>query len=146
MKVLAPLDGSEESMKAMERGLALLQGADLDVTLLCVVESDLAEASEDTIQVFDEDETDEVFPNESSARRMLDRARARAEAVGVPVATRIVVGSPKQAILDAAADCDLLLMHSLHRSGLVAKLRSASSTESIARHVACSVMLVPGRD
>lgn len=142
MKVLVPLDGSERSFVAMEKALAMLKPAKPTVTLLCVQEEGLEHSSEDVVQVFDQDEDDEVFPNEASAERMLAVAAERAkEAAGLKVSTRTVAGGVRKAILAEAEGHDLLVMHRLDPSGLKDKLR-ASATEALARKSRCSVLLV----
>lgn len=125
----------------MENGLRLLHGADLDVTLFVVQSGGFENAPPDLVEEFDDDEDDEIFPTEESCERMLDDARKRCRALGVDATCKIASGRKVKAILQEAAHHDLIVMHELSRNELAEKLRM-SATESIARKVGCSVLLV----
>lgn len=144
IQVLFPLDGSDRSHEAMVDGLRLLAGADLDVTLLCVMQEGFEDADSDRVQGFDEDEHDEVFPNQDSCDRMLGRAVERCKALGVEATTKVVQGKVPRAILEECASFDLVVMHALDKAQLKEKLRM-SSTEKLARQATCSVLLVQDR-
>ncbi|MGB0653371.1 MAG: universal stress protein [Thermoplasmatota archaeon] len=142
-RVLVPLDGSQETFTAMERGLGLL-GNDVDVTLLVVQDTGFEDAPEDVTQLFDDDEDDEIFPTEDSARRLLEDAAARCKAAGIghKPACKVARGrNVRKAILAEAEHHDVLLMHALGASGFKEKLR-LSGTEHLARKATCHVLLV----
>ncbi|HVL88238.1 MAG TPA: universal stress protein [Candidatus Thermoplasmatota archaeon] len=142
LRILVPLDGSDRSFRALETGLLRLAGAPgLSVTLFTVVHKGFEGAGEDAIARFDEDEQDEIFPTEESARRMLERARQACAKLGVPAVERVVVGSYYDEILRESAQHDLLLMHRLDPGEVREKLRG-SRTERLARNARTSVLLV----
>ncbi len=138
MKVLCPLDGSERSIQAMRRGVAMLAGCAPKVTLLGVQHAGFENAPEDIVEGFEEDQEDEIFPTRESCQEMLEAA-----AKGLPVKPRLVVveGNVVKEIIAAAEDHDILLMHALNKSGLLEGLKM-SNTEKLARKVSCSVLLV----
>lgn len=139
MRVLVPLDGSEQSMRSLERAIALLSGSDAEYTLFCVQHEGFAGAPEDIVEMFDEDEDDEIFPTRAAAKRMLKQAASRC--AGAPTTTKVAEGKVRDEILKEAAAHDLLVMHGLDRSGLREKFRM-SNTEFLARNAKCSVLLV----
>lgn len=144
MRVLVPLDGSEASFEALERGLLLLKGTPgLDVTVFNVMQEGFESAGDPELieETFEADEDDEVFPSEASSQRVLAKAIAVARKHGLAVKAKGEIGRPVEEILREAAYHDLLLLHALGPSDLKDKLKG-SHTEHIARHAPCSVLLV----
>jgi nucleotide-binding universal stress UspA family protein len=138
MRILVPLDGSPRSFHAMTKGLELLKGAKLDVTLFAVSQGGFHKAGSDRVDEFVADEEDEVFPTLESCERMLAKAE---KMVKGKVTKKVVAGKVHQLILEETAHHDVVLMHSLDASGLLEKIR-LSGTERIARKAKCSVFLV----
>lgn len=142
LKVLVPLDGSKISDQALDGALRILGGrADLQVTLMTVVSTGLDNAPDELVEQLDEDEDDEVFPNESSAHRMLDNAVAACARHDVRAEKRVVHGSVVDQVLEAAKTHDLLVMHALERRQIKETLRG-SKTEKLARRAGIPVLLV----
>lgn len=142
-QILCPLDGSPRSMAAVVDGLSRFAGKDAKVTLFCVQHEGFEEASEDLVEMFDEDEHDEVFPTKESAQRMLDDVAAKLAKVGIKAGTKVDKGNVRKRILKEAkkGKYDLVIMHRLDRSGLREKLKM-SGTEYLCRNLPCSVLLV----
>lgn len=144
LKVLAPLDGSEVSFRALARGLRLLSGrSGLEVTLFTVVSPGMERAPDEIVEGFDEDEEDEIFPNQASADRMLDRAVEMCRQNDVPNRRQVVVGRLVDTVLTACEGHDLLLMHQLERRQIKETLRG-SKTELLARRAGIDVLLMQG--
>lgn len=142
LKVLVPLDGSAVTFDALEGALTLLKGrAGLKLTLFNVINQGFDDAPEDVVDLFDEDEDDEVFPNEEAGRRMLQKAVAICDKHDVEATTEVVQGKVNKMILDACKRHDLLVMHHLERGQLKETLRG-SQTEKLARHATIPVLLV----
>lgn len=146
LKVLFPLDGSDRSTRAMDQALEMLAPhPDLEVTLFNVVQEGFEDADEGVVEMFDADEDDEIFPTAESAKRMLDEHLAICDEHGVDVVhQRVAVGTHYDAILEEAADHDLVVMHALDEGQLKEKIRF-SQTEKLARNVDASVLLVEDR-
>lgn len=144
MRVLVPVDGSEETYTALERGLGQLREVPgLEVTLLNVRQEGFEAANDPQYieETYEADEDDEVFPSEAASQRALERAEAIASAAGLEVASRLEKGNYRKIILELAAEHDVLLMHGLRKSNLKDALKG-SATEKLARQAPCTVMLV----
>lgn len=146
MRVLIPLDGSEASFAALDRGLALLKGTPrLEVTLFNVMQEGFDQTADPEYveETFEKDEADEVFPSEASQQRVLARGLDVAKRHGVAVKAKGEIGKPVEEILREAAHHDVLLMHALGASSVKDTLKGSHS-EHLVRHAPCSVLLVPG--
>ncbi|MBI4393656.1 MAG: universal stress protein [Euryarchaeota archaeon] len=141
LRLLFPLDGSERSFAAMERALILFKATPgLQVTLFNVMQKGFETAPETTVEEFDEDEGDEIFPTEDSSLRMLAKAQAVCKKHGVAANEKAVKGKVADEIIRETASHDVIVMHSLDRKGFGEVLRG-SKTEHIARSAKCLVLL-----
>lgn len=142
LKVLVPLDGSEASFRALTGALQILEGrGGLQLTLLNVVSQGMADAPDEIVEKYDEDEHDEVFPTVASAERMLERAEQICREHGVEAHHEIVTGGVIESILAACEKHDVLVMHQLERRQLKETMRG-SQTEKLARRAGINVLLV----
>lgn len=142
LRVLAPLDGSDASWRAFERGLALLAGTPgLTVTALNVYSPGFEGAREDTVEAFDADAKDEIFASPEASERIVSRAAEIGKRHGVQVEGLVREGLHYDVILEEAERHDVILMHALSSSSLRDTLRG-SRTEDIARNTQASVLLV----
>jgi nucleotide-binding universal stress UspA family protein len=133
MKVLVATDGSEHSMKAVQRGLEMAeQGA--EVTLMSVAYyADM----------------DATFFNineklEKEARAILDQAKAVFDAKGITVETILEAGMvPANNIIRRATDdkFDRLIMGSAGKTGLNLALMGSTASKVVA-HAPCEVTIV----
>lgn len=142
LRVLAPIDGSELTWKCFERGLALLTGRPgLVVTALNVRQPGFDGAREDTVEAFDTDEHDEIFPNLAASERVLLRAVELGKALGVQVEPLSAEGTHYDVILQEAKNHDVLMMHRLSKSSFRDTVKG-SRTEDLARNAGVSILLV----
>ena len=133
--ILMPTDGSQHSERAVERGIELAKLCGARVTGIHVVPDYnvlLAyEASFDTTtQRAIEDEARE------RAETFLAFVQRTAEAAGVPCETMVATSDhPYDAIVDAANErkCDLIVMTSRCRKGLVSMLMGSESSRVLHR-------------
>jgi nucleotide-binding universal stress UspA family protein len=140
--VLIATDGSDISVEAATRGIAMLR-PDRKVTLMTVLgELPGADASGFAGSVYSEEEQREL---EASARAEvaaeLDRT---AEALGGVDADRIVeVGDPASAICEIAEriGADVIVIGS-HGRGFVQRVVLGSVSEHVVRHAPCPVLVV----
>ena len=133
MKVLVATDGSEHSMKAVQRGLEMAeQGA--EVTLMSVAYyADM----------------DATFFNineklEKEARAILDQAKAVFDAKGIKVETILEAGMvPANNIIRRATEgkFDRLIMGSAGKTGLNLALMGSTASKVVA-HAPCEVTIV----
>lgn len=142
MRVLAPLDGSEQSDRALERGLRLLaRVGKVQVTVLNVIHESFRELPEHLREAMELKPEMEVHTEFSEAKRTADRGVAIAKGLGLEATPRIAQGKPVDEILKLSAEHDLLLVHSLGTSQTKEVLRG-SKTERIVRHAKCDVLVV----
>ncbi len=140
MKVLFPLDGSPDAYASFDEALSLLGKATIQGTILVVQQKGFRNAPEDMVRQFSEDELDEVFPDEDSARVVFQEARRRA-GKGVKLAFKTSVGNTAAEILQEAVGHDLLVMHA-PRSGR--RLLRRNGSLAIAQKAPCHILLLQG--
>ena len=136
MKVLVPTDGSEHSMKAVQRGLELAEKQGAQVTLMSVA-------------YFVADYLEEMPPNireklADEARAALNKAKAVFDAKGLKVETVLATGLvPANIIINKAQEgkFDRIVMGS---SGINAleKVVMGSTAAKVVAHAPCEVTIV----
>ncbi|MBM4301009.1 MAG: universal stress protein [Deltaproteobacteria bacterium] len=136
MKVLVPTDGSEHSMKAVQRGLELAEKQEAQVTLMSVA-------------YFGADYLDEMPPNireklEDEARAALKKAKALFDAKNLPVETVLMTGLvPANLIIQKAQDgkFDRIVIGSTGQNALE-KIVMGSTAAKVVAHAPCEVTVV----
>ena len=139
--VLIPTDGSDLSSKAEAAGLTLAKGLDAKVTALTVTQPFQFIGTEPMMLVASEPEYEKA--QAARAAKTLERVKATAAAIGVPVETvRAVSSRPFEAIIDTAKQrgCDVIFMASHGRSG-VAGLLLGSETTKVLTHSKIPVLV-----
>ena len=154
VKILAPVDGSEGSLRALDKLAALVDLSTADVTLVHVIETPWLHAGEDQEWIgYEEEKEEEIDPQaqferefEREGDEILENARARLP-VRTTVTTLIYRGIPSEEILGEAetGDYDLVGMGA---SGVVdLKHQMLGSVSSkVAWNAPCSVLLVRATD
>jgi nucleotide-binding universal stress UspA family protein len=140
--IVVGTDGSERSMRAVERAGALAADGASRLVIVCayrpVSDREIREAGdalrEDAYQVVGS------TPAESSLRAAAGRARIRG---AQDVATRAIAGDAPDALVKmvAEADADLLVVGNRGLNTLVGRLLG-SVPSSVARHAGCDVTIV----
>ena len=136
MKVLVPTDGSEHSMKAVQRALELAETQGAQVTLMSVA-------------YYAADYLEEMPPNireklEDEARSALKKAKALFDAKNLPVETVLLTGLvPANLIIGKAKDgkFDRIIMGSSGMSGLD-RIMMGSTAAKVVAHAPCEVTIV----
>jgi nucleotide-binding universal stress UspA family protein len=136
MKVLVATDGSEHSMKAVQRGLELAEKQGAQVTLMSVAYyvADYLEGMPPNIQGKLEDE----------ARAALKKAKALFEAQNLPVETVLEAGLvPANLIIRKAQDdkFDRIVIGSTGQNALERILMGSTAAKVVA-HAPCEVTVV----
>lgn len=135
MKVLLAIDGSDQSMKAVQWTLQNL-GDKAQVTLF-------------TVAPFAQDLLAEMPPNiqeklEAEAKAALDKGRQAFDAKGISAATEMAVGMvPANNILDKAQDggFDMIVMGSTGIGGFKRALMGSTASK-VAAHTPCSITII----
>ncbi len=145
-KILVPTDFTFNAINALEYAIRLARVMDAEVTILHVVEPEMAvmdvpvPSGVGTLQRMEAAETAIRAQLDYEKNLVLDRDTER-----VPIDSKIKIGNPTQQIarLAAAKDIDLIVMgaRGKHRSGFE-KIVGTRSTY-VAKHVPCPVLIVP---
>ncbi|MDD2902882.1 MAG: universal stress protein [Syntrophales bacterium] len=136
MKVLVATDGSEHSMKAVQRALEMAEKQQAQVTLMSVayyVQGDF-----DSMPMNIQDKL------EDEAREALKKGKSLFDAKGLPVETVLEAGLvPANLIIRKAEDekFDRIIMGSTGRSGLDRVLMGSTAAKVVA-HAPCEVTVV----
>jgi nucleotide-binding universal stress UspA family protein len=136
MKVLVATDGSEHSMKAVQRGLELAETQQAQVTLMSVAYyvADYMEGMPPNIQDKLEDE----------AKAALKKAKALFEAKNLPVETVLEAGLvPANLIIQKAQDgkFDRIIIGSTGMNALE-RIIMGSTASKVVAHAPCEVTVV----
>jgi nucleotide-binding universal stress UspA family protein len=139
--ILIPTDGSELSSKAEAAGLTLARSLDTKVTAVTVTQPFQFIGTEPMMVVATEPEYEKA--QAARAEKTLERVKATAAAIGVPVETvRVVSRHPFESIIATAKErgCDLIFMAS-HGRGGVAWLILGSETAKVLTHSKIPVLV-----
>ena len=136
MKVLVATDGSEQSMKAVKRGLELAEKQGAQVTLISVA-------------CYAKDYADDLPPHvqdklEDQAREALKKGKARFEAQNLPVETVLAAGLvPANLIINKAQEgkFDRIIMGSTGMNALESRLMGSTAAKVVA-YAPCEVTVV----
>ena len=148
MKILLAIDGSTFSDAAVKEVAQKPWPVDSEVKIISVVEPPLMPTVETWVPPDNYIEALEAA-GEDQARAILSKAAARVQqgqGDHLRVATEIVKGHPKHAIIDEAESwgADLILMGSHGYRGLT-RLWLGSVSQAVASHAKCSVGIVRER-
>ena len=121
-RILIPTDGSEGSIRAVNRGLGVAKSFDADVHVLYVVDSRLFGG----MDLADEEELERTA--RGSGRQAITVVRERAAELGLEITQRVTVGVPHADIMEyvESNDIDLVAMGTHGRIG--ADLAALGST------------------
>ena len=136
MKILVATDGSEQAMKAVQKGLEMAQKEGAQVTLMSVA-------------YFSKDDFDDMPPNiqdklEAQAAIAIKNAKSVFEAQKVPVETVLEAGVvPANNILKRALEgnYDLILIGSAGLTGIKRAIMGSTAAKVVAQ-APCSVMVI----
>jgi nucleotide-binding universal stress UspA family protein len=137
-KILLPTDGSEESKKAVSRGLELAKALGSDVVGVYVIDTSSFVSLPETFMW----ENVRGLLEEEGKKAIASMERA-AKKHKLKLSSEIREGRPSKEILNSAAEkkADLIVMGTAGRSGLD-KFFLGSVSEKVLRSAGCSVMLV----
>ncbi|HLG17872.1 MAG TPA: universal stress protein [Blastocatellia bacterium] len=147
MKILVAVDGSSFSDATVNEVARRPWPAGSEVRIISVIEPPLIPTVE-TWALPDNYYDEMEKAAEDQARGIVGKAadRFHAEQPALPVATELIRGYPKHAILDEAESwgADLIVVGSHGYSGFT-RLLLGSVSQAVASHAKCSVEIVRGR-
>jgi nucleotide-binding universal stress UspA family protein len=154
MKILVPVDGSEGSLRALDKLGTMVDLSSADVSLVHVVEAPWLDAGDDQEWIgYEEEKEEEIDPQaqfesefEREGDETLETARTRLP-VRTAVTTFIYRGIPSEEILREAetGDYDLVVMAASGAMDLKHQMLGSVSTK-VAWNAPCSVLLVRTKD
>ena len=137
MRVLVPMDGSEQSWTALEYALEQFSEA----TLVCLRVADPVQVGYGS-GLDGSAAADEVMDAQrEAAEEMFEEVRERAETAGVDVETRVEIGRPARVIEELAEECDHVVVGSHGREG-IARVLLGSVAETVVRRSPVPVTVV----
>ncbi len=136
--ILVPVDGSEASLKALDRAIEMAKFYSSKLVIAHVIDVrsySLAIAYREPLEEYAED----------NAKKILANAEEKAKAAGLTdVATLKKEGSPRSTIAKKIApevNADLIIMGATGY-GMVERMFVGSVSESTVRHSTCDIMIV----
>jgi nucleotide-binding universal stress UspA family protein len=140
--ILIASDGSDLCKKAIEHGLALAKPLGAKVTVVTATEPWDAVIVGEVAMVLPVEKYEETAA--ANAASVLNKAKALADAAGMPIETyHIKERHPAEGILDAAKEkgCDLIVMASHGRRGF-SRLVLGSETNEVITHSTIPVLVI----
>jgi nucleotide-binding universal stress UspA family protein len=146
MKILLPVDFSEYSKPALERGAALAKrlGAELHVLHVWEFPEPLASVGSAAMERFDSKSFAAAV--QAYVQERLDALIEQASALGITIARKLSLpGHPSQVIVDIARDdaYDLIVLGTHGRTGFKRTVLG-SVAEKVVRHASCPVLTIRG--
>lgn len=143
MKIALAIDGSSSSQAATQALAALMRPEGAEVLVLEVVEPLVYPTPPQMAPGYAPEMADRLREELSQARASVEGAAEILRAKGFNVKARVVEAEIRAGILNVAAEwqADLVVLGSHGRKG-ISRFMLGSVAESVARHAACSVLIV----
>lgn len=139
-KILIPLDGSEFSDLALEKGMELAKMANSEITILFVKDVSLYTRGSVAIGV---DNLRSVLDEE--CKTILGTAAEKLKTAGLPYSALSAEGIPGTVICDISSDYDIIVMGPSGKTGFK-KLVLGSVAQYVLTNAKCSVMAVKKKE
>jgi len=140
-KILVPVDGSDLSKKALQKGLSLGKTLGSEITVIHVEEPIRGgigmpglEGANTSLEI-----AQEITDKEDHT--IIRAAKDQAEGEGMRIGSIHMEGHPANEIINVSHDYDLIIMGT-HGIGGLKHLLIGSVAEKVARHGCCPVLLV----
>lgn len=143
MKIVLAIDGSSSSRAATDALAMQMRPEGAEVLVLEVVEPIIYSTPPQMAAGYAPELAETLREELSQARASVEGAAEILRAKGFNVKTRVVEAEVRGGILDVAVEwqADLIVLGSHGRTG-ISRFLLGSVAESVARHAACSVMIV----
>lgn len=137
-KILVPVDGSENSFRALDQALFVAKSTGAQATAIYVMESP------PTVYVESQKVLNEIMAKyRQESARVLDKCKERAGVSGVEIETVLAEGDPASSIVEYAKNegFDMIVMGS-RGLGKIKELMLGSVSSKVLHHAKCSVLIV----
>jgi nucleotide-binding universal stress UspA family protein len=135
-RIILPVDGSDGSIRAVNKALHLAKETGIDVTALHVIEfpytavTDLSYSYPDIIEI-----------TKKRGKEVLDKIKKQGSKLGVNVKTKLIEGIPDDKIIKEAKKDDLIVMGCKGRTAL-SRILVGSVCEKVLHHSKSPVMII----
>ena len=130
-RIIIPVDNSENSKKAVEKGAYLAKVLGIAVKIITI---------NDTHQFISSVVLEDKLKKESQA--FLDNFKKIAETLGVKIETQLITGKPAEEIIRFAKQGDLIIMaYHDHTKGIDKVIEKSVSLE-VVQKASCSVLII----
>jgi nucleotide-binding universal stress UspA family protein len=135
-RIVLPVDGSDGSIRAVEKALSLAKETGVDVTALHVMEFPYV-ASVDLSYTY----PDIMEKIKKEGKTVLDEVKKQGSEMGVQVKTKLVEGIPDDQIIKEAKKDDLIVMGCKGKTALN-RILMGSVCEKVLHHSKSPVMVI----
>ena len=133
-RIVIPVDNTEDSKKAVERGAHLAKLLGVEAKIITV---------NDTHQFMSSVILEEKLKKEATA--FLEDFKKIAEQFGVKIETELIVGKPAEEIVKFVKEDDLIIMAHHDRTKGIDKVMEKSVSREVVRNSPCSVLVVKSK-
>jgi nucleotide-binding universal stress UspA family protein len=133
-RIIIPVDNTEDSKKAVERGAFLAKLLGVNAKIITV---------NDTHQFISSVILEEKLKKETDA--FLESFKKIAEEFGVKIETQLITGKPAEEIIKFANEDDLIIMAHHDRTKGIDKAIEKSVSREVVQRAPCSVFIVKSK-
>jgi len=133
-RIIIPVDNTEDSKNAVERGVFLAKLLGVDAKIVTV---------NDTHHFISSVVIEEKLKKEAEA--FLEQFKKIGEKFGVKLETQLVVGKPAEEIVKLAREDDLIIMAHHDKTKGIDRALNKSVSEDVIRNAPCSVLVVKSK-
>ena len=130
-RIIIPVDNSENSKKAVEKGAYLAKVLGVEAKIITV---------NDTHQFISSVVLEDKLKKESQV--FLDNFKKIAETLGIKIETQLITGKPAQEIINFAKQGDLIIMAYHNKIKGIDKVIEKNVLHEIVQRAPCSVFIV----
>lgn len=130
-RIVIPVDNTEDSKKAVEKGAYLAKLLGVDTKIITV---------NDTHQFISSVVLEEKLKKEAEA--FLEDFKKLAKTFGINIETQLITGKPAEEIIKFVKEGDLIIMAHHDRSVGINKVMEKSLSREIVQNAPCSVLVI----
>ena len=133
-RIVIPVDNTEDSKKAVEKGAYLAKLLGVDTEIITV---------NDTHQFISSVVLEEKLKKEAEV--FLEDFKKLAKTFGIKIETQLIIGKPAEEIIKFVKEDDLIIMAHNDRSVGINKVMDKSLSREIVQNAPCSVLVIKSR-
>lgn len=130
-RIIIPVDNTEDSKKAVEKGAYLAKLFDVEIKIITI---------NDTHQFMSSVILEDKLKKETDA--FLNTFKKIAETYGVKIETQLITGKPAEEIVKCAKEDDLIVMAHHDKTKGIDKVMEKSVSKDVVQNAPCSVFVI----